>query len=70
MYCTNRMRKAARSYMKMHHRARGATRRRPLDHGDLRLLILALIAETPPADALARSSGAPPETATYASSDR
>lgn len=47
MYYRHRMRKAARNYMKMHHRARGATRRRPLDHGDLRLLILALIAETP-----------------------
>ncbi len=47
MYYSHRMRKAARSYMKMQHRARGAARRRPLDHGDLRLLILALIAETP-----------------------
>ena len=46
MYHTHRMRKAARAYMKMHHRA-AAPRRRPLDHGDLRLLILSLILETP-----------------------
>ena len=46
MYHTHRMRKAARAYMKMHHRS-AAPRRRPLDHGDLRLLILLLISETP-----------------------
>lgn len=47
MYYRNRMRKAARAYMKMQHHHRSSGRRRPLDHGDLRLLILSLIAETP-----------------------
>ncbi|MEL7032047.1 MAG: PadR family transcriptional regulator [Pseudomonadota bacterium] len=47
MYYTHRMRKAAAAYRKMHRRAAGGRRRRPLDHGDLRLLILSLIAEQP-----------------------
>ena len=47
MYYTRRMRNAARAYRKMHHRAGGAGGRRALNHGDLRLLILSLIAETP-----------------------
>lgn len=47
MYYRHRMRKAAAAYRKMHHRAASARRRRPLDHGDLRLLILSLIAEQP-----------------------
>lgn len=47
MYYRNRMRNAAKAYMKMHHRHLAGRRRRPLDHGDLRLLILSLIAETP-----------------------
>ncbi|MEO1552950.1 MAG: PadR family transcriptional regulator [Pseudomonadota bacterium] len=47
MYYKHRMRKAAAGYRKMHKRAAGARRRRPLDHGDLRLLILSLIAEQP-----------------------
>jgi len=49
MYYRNRMRKAAAAYMKMHgqHGRGGFRRRRPLDHGDLRLLILALIQEAP-----------------------
>lgn len=47
MYYTHRMRKAATAYRKMHRRAAGGRRRRPLDHGDLRLLILSLIAEQP-----------------------
>lgn len=49
MYHRHRMRKAAAAYMKMHgqHGRGGARRRRPLDHGDLRLLILALIEEEP-----------------------
>jgi len=49
MYHRNRMRKAAAAYMKMHgqHGRGGFRRRRPLDHGDLRLLILALIQEEP-----------------------
>ena len=49
MYYRNRMRKAAAAYMKMHgqHGRGGFRRRRPLDHGDLRLLILSLIQEDP-----------------------
>lgn len=47
MYYSHRMRKAAAAYRKMHRRAAGARRRRPLEHGDLRLLILSLIAEQP-----------------------
>ncbi len=49
MYHRHRMRKAAAAYMKMHgqHGRGGGRRRRPLDHGDLRLLILALIQEEP-----------------------
>lgn len=47
MYYSNRMRRAARAYMKMHSQNIGKKRRRPLDHGDLRLLLLALIAEQP-----------------------
>lgn len=47
MYYSNRMRKAARAYMKMHSQNMGKKRRRPLDHGDLRLLLLSLIAEQP-----------------------
>ena len=47
MYYRNRMRKAARTYMKMQHHHRAGRRRRPLDHGDLRLLILSMIADTP-----------------------
>ncbi|MEO1322713.1 MAG: PadR family transcriptional regulator [Pseudomonadota bacterium] len=47
MYYTHRMRKAASAYRKMHRRAAGAGRRRPLDHGDLKLLILSLITEQP-----------------------
>ncbi|MEM7459100.1 MAG: PadR family transcriptional regulator [Pseudomonadota bacterium] len=47
MYYTHRMRKAAAAYRKMHRRGAGGGRRRPLDHGDLRLLILSLIAEQP-----------------------
>ncbi|MCR9079761.1 MAG: PadR family transcriptional regulator [Hyphomonadaceae bacterium] len=49
MYHKHRMRKAAAAYMKMHgqHGRGGGRRRRPLDHGDLRLLILALIQEEP-----------------------
>ena len=46
MYYTNKMRKAAAAYRSMNRRSESA-RRRPLDHGDLRLLILALIAEQP-----------------------
>ncbi|MEM7329563.1 MAG: PadR family transcriptional regulator [Pseudomonadota bacterium] len=64
MYYHYRMRKAAAAYRKMHRRAAGGRRRRPLDHGDLRLLILALIAEQPRhgydliAEIEARSGGA------------
>lgn len=49
MYHRNRMRKAATAYMKMRggNGGGGGRRRRPLDHGDLRLLILSLIAERP-----------------------
>lgn len=47
MYYSHRMRKAAAAYRKMHKRAAGGQRRRALDHGDLRLLILSLIAEQP-----------------------
>lgn len=48
MYHRNRMRKAAAAYMKMRSGSSGGSRRRrPLDHGDLRLLILSLIAEQP-----------------------
>ncbi len=49
MYHKHRMRKAAAAYMKMQGQSgRGGPRRpRPLDHGDLRLLILALIQEDP-----------------------
>ncbi len=49
MYYRNRMRKAAAAYRKMHgqHGRGGSRRRRPLDHGDLRLLILSLIEEDP-----------------------
>ena len=49
MYHKHRMRKAAAAYMKMHgqHGGGSGRRRRPLDHGDLRLLILALIQEEP-----------------------
>lgn len=49
MYHRQRMRRAAAAYMKMHgqHGRGAARRRRPLDHGDLRLLILALIEEQP-----------------------
>ena len=48
MYHSFRKRKVAEAYRKMHRRAAGARRRRrPLDHGDLRLLILSLLAEQP-----------------------
>lgn len=49
MYYSRRMRKAAAAYRKMHgQHGRGAVRSpRPLEHGDLRLLILSLIAEQP-----------------------
>jgi len=47
MYFTHRRRKVAAAYRKMHKRAAGGRRRRPLDHGDLRLLILSLISEQP-----------------------
>ena len=45
MYYSRKMRKAAAAYRKMHRE--GARRRRPLNHGDLKMLILALIAEQP-----------------------
>lgn len=49
MYHRQRMRRAAAAYIKMHgqHGRGPARRRRPLNHGDLRLLILALIQEQP-----------------------
>lgn len=47
MYHRNRMRKAAAAYMKARSNGGLGRRRRPLDHGDLRLLILSLIAEQP-----------------------
>ena len=49
MYHRQRMRRAAEAYMKMkgQHGRGGFRRQRPLDHGDLRLLILALIQEEP-----------------------
>lgn len=49
MYHRHRMRRAAAAYMKMHgqHGRGGFRRPRPLDHGDLRLLILSLIEEEP-----------------------
>ncbi|MEM7662303.1 MAG: PadR family transcriptional regulator [Pseudomonadota bacterium] len=48
MYHRQRMRKAAAAYANMRSASRGTgRRRRPLDHGDLRLLILSLIAEQP-----------------------
>lgn len=47
MYHRNRMRKAAAAYMKARGNGTTGRRRRPLDHGDLRLLILSLIAEQP-----------------------
>ena len=48
MYYRNRMRKAAAAYMKMQsHGNGGFRRRRALDHGDLRLLILSLIQDQP-----------------------
>lgn len=49
MYHRKRMRKAAAAYMKMRAESShgGFRQRRPLDHGDLRLLILSLIAEQP-----------------------
>lgn len=47
MYHRNRMRKAAAAYVKARSNGGSGRRRRPLDHGDLRLLILSLIAEQP-----------------------
>lgn len=49
MYYSRRMKKAAAAYRKMQgaHGRRAARSQRPLDHGDLRLLILSLIAEQP-----------------------
>jgi len=47
MYHRKRMRKAAAAYMNMRAESGRRRRRRPLDHGDLRLLILSLIAEQP-----------------------
>ena len=47
MYYKKRFRKAAAAYMEMQAAKRASRRRRPLEHGDLRLLVLSLIAEAP-----------------------
>ncbi|MEO0881096.1 MAG: PadR family transcriptional regulator [Pseudomonadota bacterium] len=47
MYHRKRMHKAAAAYKSMRGGSRRPRRRRPLNHGDLRLLILSLIAEQP-----------------------